>query len=94
MPPTHVKAYVKRGKNDAADAAAICEGRNAAIDAFCADQECERQCALMLHRRPAQATQPPQRRLEGPGIEIVCEAASEVFVEHWRKRSCIDVSGL
>lgn len=51
MPPTHVKANVKRGKNDAADAAAIWEGRNAAIDAFCADQECERQCALMLHRR-------------------------------------------
>jgi transposase len=25
MPPTHVKAYVKRGKNDADDAAAICE---------------------------------------------------------------------
>ena len=25
MPPTYVKAYVKRGKNDAADAAAICE---------------------------------------------------------------------
>ena len=25
MPPTYVKAYVKRSKNDAADAAAICE---------------------------------------------------------------------
>jgi transposase len=25
MPPQYVKAYVKRGKNDAADAAAICE---------------------------------------------------------------------
>ena len=25
MPPIYVKAYVKRGKNDAADAAAICE---------------------------------------------------------------------
>jgi len=25
MPPSYVKAYVKRGKNDAADAAAICE---------------------------------------------------------------------
>jgi transposase len=24
-PPIYVKAYVKRGKNDAADAAAICE---------------------------------------------------------------------
>ena len=25
MPPTYVKPYVKRGKNDAADAEAICE---------------------------------------------------------------------
>ncbi len=25
LPPQYVKAYVKRGKNDAADAAAICE---------------------------------------------------------------------
>jgi transposase len=25
MPPAYVKAYVKRGKNDEADAAAICE---------------------------------------------------------------------
>ncbi len=25
MPPQYVKAYVRRGKNDAADAAAICE---------------------------------------------------------------------
>src|SRR5271168_2677449 len=25
MPPTYVKAYVKRNKNDAADSAAICE---------------------------------------------------------------------
>ena len=26
MPPAYVKPYVKRGKNDAADAEAICEG--------------------------------------------------------------------
>jgi len=25
MPPSYVKAYLKRGKNDANDAAAICE---------------------------------------------------------------------
>src|ERR1700745_4097295 len=34
MPPSYVKGYVKRSKNDAADAAAICE----AIDAVRADQ--------------------------------------------------------
>jgi len=38
MPPPYVKAYVKRGKNDAADAAVICESRHPTIDAICADQ--------------------------------------------------------
>jgi transposase len=33
MPAHYVKAYVKRGKNDAADAEAICEA--AADDALC-----------------------------------------------------------
>ncbi len=44
MPPAYVKAYVKRGKTDAGDAAAICEAarsagfRPAADDAVCRDQ--------------------------------------------------------
>ena len=36
MPPSYVKAYLKRSKNDANDAAAICEA--APVDAFCADK--------------------------------------------------------
>ena len=28
IPPIYVKPYVKRGKNDAADAAAVCDGCN------------------------------------------------------------------
>src|SRR5262245_37013293 len=39
MAPSYVKAYVKRGKNDAADAAADLRGRHTAIDAVCADQD-------------------------------------------------------
>lgn len=35
MPPAYVKAYVRRQKNDAADAAAICEAV-AALHALCA----------------------------------------------------------
>jgi len=38
MPAKDVKAYVKRNKNDAADAAAICEGSSAADHAFCGGQ--------------------------------------------------------
>src|SRR6185369_16513890 len=37
IPPSYVKAYLKRSKNDANDAAAICEG-DAAVDAVRPDQ--------------------------------------------------------
>src|SRR5450756_518013 len=35
MPPAYVKAYVKRGKNDAVDAAACCEGVSRPTCALC-----------------------------------------------------------
>jgi transposase len=38
MPPSYVKAYLKRSKNDANDAAAICEAVTR-IDAVCSDQD-------------------------------------------------------
>ena len=50
MPPTYVKAYVKRGKNDAADAAAICEGVTRPSMRFVPIKSVEQQSALMLHR--------------------------------------------
>jgi hypothetical protein len=34
----HPKAYLNRSKNDANDAAAICEGGHAAVDAICGDE--------------------------------------------------------
>src|SRR5215472_14908557 len=40
MPPSYVAPYVKRGKIDAADAAAICEAGDPTDDALCADQDC------------------------------------------------------
>ena len=39
MPPSYVKAYLKRSKNDANDAAAICEAVTLTIDVVCADQD-------------------------------------------------------
>jgi hypothetical protein len=39
MPPSYVKAYLKRSKNDANDAAAICEAVDAAINAVRSDQD-------------------------------------------------------
>lgn len=50
MPPCYVKAYVKRGKNDAADAAAICEAVTRPSMRFVPVKSAEQQSALMLHR--------------------------------------------
>jgi transposase len=50
MPPTYVKAYVKRGKNDAADAAAICEAVTRPSMRFVPIKSIAQQSALMLHR--------------------------------------------
>jgi transposase len=50
MPPQYVKAYVKRGKNDAADAAAICEAvTRPSMRAVPVKTE-EQQAALTMHR--------------------------------------------
>ena len=50
MPPAYVKAYVKRQKNDAADAEAICEAVTRANMRFVATKTPEQQSCLMLHR--------------------------------------------
>lgn len=50
MPPAYVKPYVKRGKNDAADAEAICEAVTRPTMRFVAVKSREQQSALSLHR--------------------------------------------
>jgi transposase len=50
MPASYVKAYVKRNKNDAADAAAICEAVTRPSMRFVPVKTAEQQSALMLHR--------------------------------------------
>jgi len=51
LPPAHVKAYVKRGKkNDAADAAAICEAVTRPQMRTVAVKTAESQAVLVLHR--------------------------------------------
>lgn len=49
LPPQYVKAYRKRGKNDAADAEAICEALSRPSMRFVAVKTAENQAALMLH---------------------------------------------
>jgi Transposase and inactivated derivatives len=50
MPPAYVKPYVKRQKNDAADAEAICEAVTRATMRFVETKTPEQQSCLMLHR--------------------------------------------
>ena len=49
MAPSYVKPYVKRGKNDAADAEAICEAVTRPTMRFVPAKSAEQQSALMLH---------------------------------------------
>jgi transposase len=50
MPPRYVKPYVKRNKNDAADAEAICEAVTRPTMRFVAVKGTEQQSVLMQHR--------------------------------------------
>jgi transposase len=50
MPPQYVKAYLKRHKNDAADAAAICEAVTRPSMRFVPIKTQEQQAALTIHR--------------------------------------------
>ena len=50
MPPAYVKAYVKRGKTDAADAEAICEAVTRPTMRFVPIKSREQQAALSMHR--------------------------------------------
>jgi transposase len=50
MPAQYVKPYVKRGKNDAADAEAICEAVSRPTMRFVGVKTVEQQSIMMLHR--------------------------------------------
>ena len=50
MPPAYVKPYVKRQKNDATDAEAICEAVSRANMRFVETKTVEQQSCLVLHR--------------------------------------------
>src|SRR6202049_3159117 len=50
MPPSYVKAYLKRSKNDANDAAAICEAVTRPSMRFVPTKSEQQQAGLVLHR--------------------------------------------
>ena len=53
MPPSYVKPYIRRGKNDAIDAEAICEAVSRPGMRFVPVKSKEQQAVLMLHRTRA-----------------------------------------
>jgi transposase len=63
MPPAYVRPYVKRQKNDAADAEAICEAVTRANMRFVATKTPEQQGCLMLHRTRLTELEPPHLKL-------------------------------
>src|SRR5215468_3543491 len=61
VPPQYVKPYVKRNKNDAADAEAICEAMSRPTMRFVPVKTAEQQAALMLAgARQALSVRPAQ----------------------------------
>jgi transposase len=50
MPPSYIKPYIKRGKNDAVDAEAICEAMSRPGMRFVSIKSAEQQATLMLHK--------------------------------------------
>ena len=50
MPPSYVKPYIRRQKNDASDAAAICEAATRPSMRFVGVRSLENQAALMRHK--------------------------------------------
>ncbi len=56
MPPSYVKPYVKRGKNDMVDAEACCEGVSRPTMRFVPIKSAEQQATLMLHKTREQLT--------------------------------------
>ena len=50
IPPAYIKPYVKRGKNDALDAAAVCEAMSRPDMRFVPIKSADQQAVLMLHK--------------------------------------------
>ena len=78
LPPQYVKPYVQRGKNDAADASAICEAMSRPRMRFVPVKTAEQQAALMLmgvrDQLVARRTQ-LSNMIRGYAAEFGCTAA-------------------
>ena len=76
IPPIYVKPYVKRGKNDAVDAAAVCEAVSRPDMRFVPIKSAEQQAALTLHRTAPAARSSSARCASTPCAGIYRSSAS------------------
>jgi len=105
MPPAYVKAYVKRGKTDAADAEAICEAVRRPTMRFVPIKSPEQQSILMVHR--ARSLVVRQRtmaanalrahlaefgRVANPGVRNLLKLVRSVFDETEENRMLPDLA--
>src|SRR5271167_3660923 len=82
MPPAYVKPYVKRHKNDATDAEAICEAVTRPNMRFVAIKTEEQQSCLTLHRtRQMDARMQARRTLE---LELRQAVTTAAFVLYYQ----------
>src|ERR1700704_3014081 len=77
MPPAYVKPYVRRQKNDAADAAGICEAVTRPSMRFTGVRTLENQAALMHHKGARNA---------GGATHATDQRASRAFGRDWGHR--------
>src|SRR4051794_15196501 len=100
MPAKDVKAYVKRNKNDAADAAAICEAVRRPTMRFVRIKSTDQQCQLMQHRtrdlmmrQRTQLINALRAHLAELGIVAGCDGrqrVTELLMRSWRMRTMAD----
>ena len=89
MPPSYIKPYVKRGKNDAVDAEAICEAMSRPGMRFVPIKSAAQQATLMLHKthellvkqRTMSVLSYARQRSFRPGIAPQC---SPFLARRWR----------
>ena len=66
MPPAYVKPYIRRQKNDASDAAAICEAVTRPMMRFVGVRSLENQAALMRHKTREMLVSQRTQLVNGP----------------------------
>ena len=70
MPPAYIKPYVRRQKNDASDAAAICEAVTRPSMRFVGVRSLENQAALMRHKAREMLVSQPTQLLNAKRVHL------------------------